>query len=326
MPMPLIIEPPRSETPPPPQRIATPLERVVVILNASAGALRRDPLEATALIRRGLREAGIEGEVLLCQPRSVTTTVATVAARGDVDAVLVGGGDGTLSAAVHHLAGRKTALGILPLGTVNLLARDLGLPLRLEAALEVALSGLTRVIDVGEVNGRRYAMHASVGLYPWIIRRRDRKPIVTRMGKVTAWLSLLPRALLTAPTFSAELSHERGVETIRTHLLMVSVGPTANGIGPLLRRAELDSGELVAYHARRTEKRALLKLALRAAAGPWPASNDIESTHSRMLTVSSSHKTLPVALDGEVASMTTPLRFRVLPRALTVLAPDPRHL
>lgn len=298
------------------------LSRIAVVLNTHAGTIRREPESTLTQVRQYLESEGVEADVRLVPPTRVGSVLARIARHPDLDAVIVGGGDGTISSAVHYLAGSQTALGVLPLGTVNLLARDFDIPRRLETALDTLLHGERRQVDVGEVNGQRFAMHASIGVYPWIIRRRDRKPIRSRAGKVAAWLSVAPRALLSAPTISAELRHDTGIERIRSHLLMVAVGPTEAGIGPLIRRSTLDGGQLVAYYARRADRTALLKLALTAAVGPWPNSTEVDSVATRSLTVYCGHRRMPVALDGEVLSMTTPLRFRVLARALTVLIPD----
>ncbi len=85
------------------------------------------------------------------------------ALRDGVDLVLASGGDGTIAACVAALAGSGIPLGVLPAGTGNLLARNLGLPLSLEEALAVAMTGTERWLDVGEVNGRLFAVMAGVG-------------------------------------------------------------------------------------------------------------------------------------------------------------------
>ena len=96
-----------------------------------------------------------------------------IAERGD-PLLIVGGGDGTISAAAGALAGTGTALGILPLGTLNHFARDLGIPLDLdEAALTIA-RGKERRVDVAEMNGRTFINNSAVGLYPLMVIDRER--------------------------------------------------------------------------------------------------------------------------------------------------------
>lgn len=90
-------------------------------------------------------------------------------------AIVAAGGDGTVSAVVAAIVDTDIALGVLPLGTLNHFAKDLGLPLDLEAAIDRLLSGATRRVDVGEVNGRTFVNNSSLGLYPDIVRDRERQ-------------------------------------------------------------------------------------------------------------------------------------------------------
>ena len=89
--------------------------------------------------------------------------------------VLVAGGDGTANAVAGALVGSAVTLGILPLGTLNHLAKDLGIPLTLEEAIDTAVHGEELLIDVGMVNGRAFLNNSSLGIYPHLVRHRDRQ-------------------------------------------------------------------------------------------------------------------------------------------------------
>src|SRR5690606_23560315 len=109
--------------------------RLRVVLNARSGTLRDlDPDEVAARISDLCRAAGHDATVVAAAPDTVPAELRAAAA-ADIDAVIVGGGDGTVSSAANLLAGTGKALGVLPLGTMNLFARDLDLPTEWEAAL-----------------------------------------------------------------------------------------------------------------------------------------------------------------------------------------------
>jgi diacylglycerol kinase family enzyme len=135
---------------------------------------------------------GRERVAAICKANNLTATIALVPgsriserikdelassqerARRHFDIVVVGGGDGSVSAAASVLAGSNISLGILPLGTLNHFARDLGLPLELEGAVRLIAAGRVRLVDVGEVNGRVFLNNSSLGIYPHLVAERDR--------------------------------------------------------------------------------------------------------------------------------------------------------
>ena len=100
---------------------------------------------------------------------------------------MAGGGDGTINAVAGALAGRDTALGVLPIGTLNHFARDVGIPLNLEAAVRILFTGQVKKVDVGEVNGRVFVNNSGIGLYPRIVRVREE---AQRRGHVK-WVAFL---------------------------------------------------------------------------------------------------------------------------------------
>ena len=95
-----------------------------------------------------------------------------LAERGD-ELLIVGGGDGTISAAASALVGTETRLGILPLGTLNHFARDLGIPTDLDEAAKLIAAGAERRVDVAEMNGRIFINNSAIGLYPLMVVDRD---------------------------------------------------------------------------------------------------------------------------------------------------------
>ena len=135
--------------------------------------------------------------------------------------VVVAGGDGTAACAAQQLAGSDAELGLLPLGTLNHLARDLGLPTDLEEAAKVAATGTATAIDVAEVNGHVFVNNASIGLYPAMVREREGLQDDKGWPK---WLSALPAAyaaLERLPHHRLRIDLGQGERTIVTPLLFV---------------------------------------------------------------------------------------------------------
>src|SRR5688500_10337799 len=143
-----------------------------VILNRNKGDRGK---VAAALQAAGIKPAidAVEGEAIEQSAREALGQGAKL--------VIVGGGDGSVSAAIQAIAGSEASLGVLPLGTLNHLARDLGLPSDLAEAAAVIASGRTRKIDVAEVNGRLFVNNAAIGLYPLMVV--DREAQQQRLGR-----------------------------------------------------------------------------------------------------------------------------------------------
>ena len=129
-----------------------------------------------------------------------------VAKRGD-PLVIVGGGDGTISAAASALVGTKTQLGILPLGTLNHFARDLGIPTEISEAVSLIATGKERRVDVAEMNGRIFINNSAIGLYPLMVRDRDQQR--KRLGR-SKRLALLIASIRTLARFN----HQRLTLTV----------------------------------------------------------------------------------------------------------------
>jgi len=145
--------------------------RVPVLLNRGGGAVAADPAIGDK-VRAALKRAGIDAEVELVAGGDCAIRCKAIAERGDA-LLIVGGGDGTIGSAASALIGSATRLGILPLGTLNHFARDLGLPADLEEAAAVIAGGHERRVDVAEMNGRIFINNSAIGLYPLMIVDRD---------------------------------------------------------------------------------------------------------------------------------------------------------
>src|SRR5262249_39207144 len=139
--------------------------------NASSGS--GEAQAQAERIRELFATAGRAAEITLAEgARLVETAKAAVRARAP--AIVAGGGDGTINTVASIVVGTGIPLGLLPLGTLNHFAKDLGIPLTIDEAVGVVLGGRTIEVDVGEVNGKIFLNNSSLGLYPRIVRLRER--------------------------------------------------------------------------------------------------------------------------------------------------------
>src|SRR2546423_8205012 len=152
--------------------------RLAIILNPAAGTYPNKPEE----IKEKLGDCA--DALLLCAKGTANPTeLARAALAEGCDTVIAGGGDGTVSSVAGVLAGTRVILGVLPLGTLNHFAKDLGIPTDLGEALGVVLKGNTVQGDVGEGNGRVFINNSSLGLYPGIVKEREE----TQRRGVSKW-------------------------------------------------------------------------------------------------------------------------------------------
>jgi diacylglycerol kinase family enzyme len=298
--------------------------RIALLINRSAGSFRRLPLASTVTaMAEALRHGGHEVEVDICGRRDLPVALTALAAREDLDAVVVGGGDGTFLTAILAGLGTTCPLGLLPLGTINLFTRDLGLPLDpVKAARRLADAEITD-IDLAEVNGMPFAIWASLGMHPWMVRRRDH---LQREG-VSKWRAMALAALLALrryPLIKARLTVHGQTITVATPLLVVTNNAWRDGRLPLLRPA-LDQGLLEVHVARCTNRLQLAWLAVNALLGRWRLSHLLETYRAETVQVMSRNRRSMVSLDGEVTVMRSPLVFKARPKALKVLIPRHRE-
>ncbi|WP_342148391.1 diacylglycerol/lipid kinase family protein [Methylorubrum sp. SB2] len=294
--------------------------RIVLVANAASGSFR-DGLTPDA-IRARLAAAGFD---LAPEPDPglpLPERLERAARSEGVAAVAVAGGDGTLNCAAGILAGTGVALAVLPLGTMNLLAKDLGLPLDLDGAIAALRTGRPRAVDLGEVNGHVFLINSVIGMPARVARHRERfrGRRLSPLGLARLMLATL-RHLGPYPRLRATVSVGGGRERLALRLLCVVNNDYAEGFGKILERERVDGGGLALYIARRLPPWRLARLALGFAAGNWRGVSGLERHEGTGLAISAGRRALRVMNDGEIRLIASPLRYRLRPRALTVIVP-----
>jgi len=295
--------------------------KAIVVLNCGSGSVHASRAE-TVRVTAAFEAAGLAPTVQAV-PASQIQEAARAAARSDADAVVFGGGDGTVSTGAAALVDGDKALGVLPLGTFNHFATDLGIPLNLEEAARTIALGHVREVDVGEVNGRPFVNNSSIGLYPEMVRYRDELRRHRGMGKGPAMVRAAREVLRDPPFLRVELRVLDDVTRVRTPFVFVGNNPYEMNLFGLGARSALDRGELSVYVARNVRRWGIARLALRALVGRLRQDKEFDALTVPQVEVRTPRRIVRVALDGEVFRTESPLRYRIRPRALRVLAPPP---
>jgi diacylglycerol kinase family enzyme len=296
------------------------MNKVPVILNGGAG--NGHDQDTARSLEEKFRQAGLDPVITLARDGKEMLQAARDALDAGAALVVGGGGDGTINAVASVLAGTGVRYGVLPLGTLNHFAKDLGIPLDLDQAVEAIATGVPKQVDVGEVNGRIFLNNSSLGLYPDIVRDREKQQHRLGRGKwlAAAWASL--SALRRYPFLSVRLTVEGVRLARRTPFVFIGNNKyTMQGLA-IGERDKLDAGTLSLYVAQHPGRLGLLRFALRALMGRLAQERDFDVLLAPDMEIQTLRPQIMVAIDGEVSMMRTPLRYRVRPGALTVLVPQ----
>jgi diacylglycerol kinase family enzyme len=292
---------------------------IPLLLNRGGGTLAADP-ELAGRAHHALRDAGVDVEIELLSGGECEVRCRTIAERGD-PLLIVGGGDGTVAAAAAALAGTDTSLGILPLGTLNHFARDLGIPTALDEAVKLIAARTERRVDVAEMNERVFINNSAIGLYPLMVVDRDLQR--RRLGR-SKRLAMMVASLRTLVRFN----HQRLTLTVNdqkaqidTPLLFVGNNDYRIDLGAPGQRESLEDGHLCVLVMRRKTRRGLIAASVRALLNRSRPDDMVRLDGVERLRVSSLRSQLAVSLDGEVARVATPIDYRIRKKALRVIAP-----
>jgi YegS/Rv2252/BmrU family lipid kinase len=292
---------------------------VPVLLNKGGGAVAADSGIADK-VKEALDAAGVDSDIELVEGGDCEVRCKAIAERGDA-LLIVGGGDGSISAAASALAGTQTRLGILPLGTLNHFSRDLGIPSDVGEAAKLIAAGKERRVDVAEMNGRIFINNSAIGLYPLMVIDRDvqRK----RLGR-SKRLAMVVASLRTLVRFNHQrltLTVNQEKARVDTPLLFVGNNDYRLDLGAPGQRESLDDGELCVLVMRKKTRFGLIAASIRALLNRARSDDMVRVDGVERLRVDSHRSSLSVSLDGEVVRSPPPLDYRIRKRALTVIAP-----
>ena len=207
------------------------------------------------------------------------------------------------------------------MGTLNHFAKDVGIPVDLEAAVRNLFTGQVSQVDVGEVNGRVFVNNSGLGLYPRFVRRREeleRRGHVRPVAFMLASMSIFRRDLRLR--LKAQMDGEDPLQLVTPFLFVGNNRYETSGF-EIGTRPRLDSGKLWVCTAPSSSRKNILVVALRTLVG-LETDRELNVFEADEIWVEPSTPTSNVSMDGEVGVMDAPLHYRIRPRALSVIAPD----
>ena len=292
------------------------------VINLRAGTVLGLSAEEVAdIVRRGFAEAGHDIDVRLVPPERLSATLEDLAkAPGDV--LLVGGGDGTVRTAAACLVDGDKALGVIPLGTLNRYARDLGIPLDLREAVTALAAGDVVRVDCAEVHDSLFLCNSTLGLPARFSTERQRLRGRSLRERITGYWHALRSALRARHRMALSIDDHNGTpRVVRVLSLAISNNPYGQESSLLLSRPRLDTGELGVYISRHRSGAQMAMAMVRVMGGLWDGDPYLDISTARSVTVDSTRPLLHLVNDGEVEKLKPPLVYRIRPGALAVLRP-----
>jgi diacylglycerol kinase family enzyme len=296
----------------------------IVILNSRSG--KRAQSDIPERLRSIAATLGVTCSVVLAGNAAEVIQTARRAARSSHDLVIAGGGDGTINAVASELVASEKRLGVLPLGTFNYFAREMGIPTDLESAFRTCFEGETRSVTVGEVNGRMFLINASIGLYPVIISVREQTYRRWGRNRVVAYLSILKALVRLRLNMKLTITMNGQRRFIRTPLLFVARNTIQLDEFRIPGVRCVDEDGFSVYALRPLGRLGMFGVAWRALIGKLEPRYDFDMICTTHMRVESRRMLRTVAFDGERIKMLAPLDFRVRQHALRVLVPKKQQV
>ncbi|MDF1609654.1 diacylglycerol kinase family protein [Hoeflea sp. YIM 152468] len=296
--------------------------RITLILNQDGGTIRgMDAREFGDMAAARLARPDGDCTVKLVSGSDLIQTLEQAGADDRTDIIVAGGGDGTISAAAGICFKSGKVLGVLPLGTMNLFARSLGLPLDPAEALDALATAQERPLDIATANGRPYVHQYSVGLHARLVQQREHLDTSTRLRKITSTVKSLAQVIMRPPRFGIDI--DTGSGRRRQIVSAVAISNNLFGDTPLAYAPLLDEGVLGVYRSRALGSGTVLRMTLRAAIGKLKEDPDmsVEAARKVVLKFSSSRAGTRAAIDGEMIPLEREVECICHPGALRALVP-----
>jgi diacylglycerol kinase family enzyme len=291
---------------------------IAVVLNGSSG--QGESAKAADSLKEIFAAAGKEARVSLAEGGANIKAAMQRAVEEGCETLVAGGGDGTISTGAAAVLEKGIPLGVLPLGTLNHFAKDMGIPLDVEKAARVVLEGVVCKVDVGEINGRVFLNNSSLGVYPAIVRLREQNR--SRFGG--KWIAAFWAALTVLrrnPFMAVRIVVEEKTIIRRTPLLLVANNEYRMAGIQAGSRESLSKGHLAVYVLNAEQRPGLLRLAGQLLVLGGDQVKELDLLTVDEATVETKRRRIQVALDGEVTTMASPLHYRIRAGALRLHVP-----
>ncbi len=296
--------------------------RFIGVFNKDGGTFRTLDIAAFAAMAAAVfAERGHSLDCRIVEGRNLIRELERAARSVGIDALLAGGGDGTISAAAASCYRHDTPLAVLPAGTMNLFARSLKVPLALEAALAALAGGEIGRVDIATANGRPFVHQFSVGMHSRLVRIRNELPYRSRMGKIVASVRAATATLSRPLVFDAEVRTLGGIENRRATAIAISNNLLGEGHVPYAE--QVDQGVLGVYVVRPMPPAELARLVLSLLVGTWKHHPLVSERQVEQVTLSFPRRkaSAKAVIDGELIDLEKRVELKVHRGALQVVVP-----
>jgi diacylglycerol kinase family enzyme len=302
--------------------------RFKALFNRDGGTFRTTDMDAYAKkAEQVFRDAGHEIECRAVHGKDIVAALQKAAGEKDVDALIAGGGDGTISAAAGIAWKTGLPLGVVPAGTMNLFARSLKLPLDIWASLDTLANGRIMNADIGTADGRPFVHQFSAGLHARMVRMRDAMNYASRMGKIAANVRASVGVMLDPPQFEVEFDADGHHEHRWVSAINVSNNPF--GDNSLMFSEELNTGHLGFYLTDPLRPSGAARLAVDILRGKMRQNTAVTEMHAHSVDLHfpKLYKNANCVLDGELMPLGRDVSIRLHNEELKVIVPkDPKPL
>jgi diacylglycerol kinase family enzyme len=301
-------------------------QQVVVLINSESGTVRTIGADAVKqTIQAALKDWECPASVRVLSGKEISRHIQELVQDNAISTIIVGGGDGTIASVAGQLTGTGKSLGILPLGTMNLVAKALGMAPGLPEALAQLRNAERRAIDVGRIGDRIFLHHLSLGIQPRMVRIREKLGYSSRLTKMLAGARALISILFKPQSLRLHMDIDGKSVDLKTPALLVSNNLYDDSIW--FKQKHLDRGELGIYCFKPMSTAAFVGLALDLLRGSWRQNMNVEESRAHRLHIERRRRSLRrgggilATLDGELVLLPLRLEVAIDPRSLDVLAP-----
>ncbi len=289
---------------------------IVVITNKGAGTGGDE--DKSKKIREAFAAHGATVDVIEVKGDELTKAASDAVARG-ASIVVAAGGDGTVNTVAAAVVGSKIPLGVLPMGTLNHFAKDAKIPLDLVEAASLILTGSARSVDVVSVNDRIFINNSSIGLYPLMVRDRDRQRSKLKRSKWWAMVKACAAIFKRFPTFGVRMTIDGATKQYHTPAVFVGNNVYKLELFNLGTRDALDAGLLSVYSVRTLTRWRTVALVFSMVFSRLEEHALFDTAQVAEMWLDTKRATLDVSLDGEVVRMHTPLHYKIMKHSLNVI-------
>lgn len=296
--------------------------RFVGIFNSEGGTFKTMDIDAFCEEAKAIFAE--KGHSLDCRPVAGSELLAALekaASEAGTEALLVGGGDGTISAAADVAFRKQLPLAVLPAGTMNLFARAMAVPQDLNQALIALAAGTLDRVDICTANDVPFVHQFGVGIHARLVRIRDGLTYHGRIGKMLASVRAVIQTIVKPLRFEVEIETPEGVQKLRSSGIAVSNNPIGEGHVPYADR--LDTGVLGLYVAAPMSSLHLMKLLIAVVLGRWKWIAEVSDRHARhvVLRFPRNKASSQAVIDGELVNLEDLVDIVIHPGALPVIRP-----